>query len=93
LASLLLAAAVRRRRRMRHALGMLPLLAVAVFLLAVERPPFERDNPSYELYTRLDERLGLAGWVWNRAINGQAAILRLTYDVPGLDVVVRPRPV
>lgn len=93
LASLLLAAAVRRRRRMRQALGALPLLAVAVFLLAVERPPFERDNPSYELYTRLDERLGFAGWVWNRAINGQAAILRLTYDVPGLDVVARPRPV
>jgi hypothetical protein len=92
LASLLLAAAARKRRNLRRALGALPMLAVAGFLLAVERPPFERDNPSYDLYMRLDDRLGFAGWVWNRAINGQAAILRLTYDVPGLDVVARPRP-
>jgi hypothetical protein len=93
LVSLLLAAAARRRRHLRRALGALPLLAVAVFLLTVERPPFERENPSYDLYMHLDERLGFAGWVWTRAINGQAAILRLTYDVPGIDVVVRPRPV
>lgn len=93
LASLLLAAAARRRRNLRRALGALPMLAVATFLLAVDRPAFERDNASYELYTRLDDRLGFAGWVWSRAINGQAAILRLTYDVPGLDVVARPRPV
>jgi hypothetical protein len=91
LIGLLFATAARRRRNLRRALGALPLLAVAVFLLAVDRPAFERDNPSYELYTRLDDRLGFAGWVWSRAINGQAAILRLTYDVPGLDVVARPR--
>lgn len=92
LASLLLAAAARRRRKLRRALAVLPMLAVAGFLLAVERPPFERDNPSYDLYMRLDDRIGFAGWVWSRAINGQAAILRLTYDVPGVDVVARPRP-
>jgi hypothetical protein len=93
LASLLLAAAARRRRHLRRALGALPPLAVAIFLLAVERPPFERDNPDYELYLHLDDRLDFAGWVWIRAINGQAAILRLTYDVPGFDVVARPRAV
>jgi hypothetical protein len=92
LIGLLLAAAARRRRNLRRALGALPLLAVAVFLLAVDRPAFERDNPSYELYTRLDDRLGFAGWVWSRAINGQAAILRLTHDAPGLEIVARPRP-
>jgi hypothetical protein len=92
LASLLLAATVRRRRNLRRALGTLPLLAVAGFLLAVEQPPFERDNPSYDLYTRLDDRLGFVGWVWSRAINGQAAILRLTDDMPGIDAVARPRP-
>jgi hypothetical protein len=80
LASLLLAVAAGRRRNLRRALAVLPLVAVAGFLLAVERPAFERDNPSYELYTRLDDRLGFAGWVWNRAINGQAVILRLTED-------------
>jgi hypothetical protein len=92
LVGLLLATTARRRRNLRRALGALPMLAVAAFLLAVDRPPYERDNPSYDLYTRLDDRLGFAGWVWSRAINGQAAILRLTYDVPGFDVIARPRP-
>ncbi|MFM7343852.1 MAG: hypothetical protein ACKO1J_00605, partial [Tagaea sp.] len=55
--------------------------SVAEFLTAAyNRPAFERDNPSYEIYTRLDDRLGFVGWVWSRAINGQAAILRLTWD-------------
>ena len=80
LAGVLLAVAARRRPTLRRALAALPMLAVAGFLLAVDRPAFERDNPSYEIYTRLDDRLGFVGWVWSRAINGQAAILRLTWD-------------
>ncbi len=80
LAALLLTVALRRRRSIRVLAPMLPAMAVFVALLAAETPPFPEGTQSRELYSRLDDRLGFWGWVWSRAINGQAIILRLTAD-------------
>ena len=79
LASLLLAVAIRYRPA-RRAFAALPAAAIGLFLIAVDDPPFAEDSPSFEIYAQLDDHLGLAGWVWSRAINGEAAILRLTQD-------------
>lgn len=79
LASLLLAVAIRYRPA-RRAFAALPAAAIALFLVAVDEPPFAEDSPSFEIYAQLDDHLGIAGWVWSRAINGEAAILRLTLD-------------
>lgn len=79
LASLLLAVAIRHRPA-RRAFAALPAAAIALFLIVVDEPPFAEDSPSFEIYAQLDDHLGIAGWVWSRAINGEAAILRLTLD-------------
>jgi len=79
LASLLLAVAIRYRPA-RRAFAALPAAAIALFLVVVDEPPFAEDSPSFEIYAQLDDHLGIAGWVWSRAINGEAAILRLTLD-------------
>ncbi len=80
LGALLLAHA--RTLGVRRVAGSLPVLAVALFLLAAERPPFAADSGNFRLYTQLENRLGILGWVWGRAINGEAAILRMTADTP-----------
>lgn len=81
LASLLLTVLIRHRPA-RRAFAALPAAAIALFLIVVDEPPFAQDSPSFDIYAQLDAHLGLAGWVWSRAINGEAAILRLTLDRP-----------
>lgn len=83
LVSLLLAVTIRYRPA-RRAFAALPAAAIALFLIVVDDPPFAQDSPSFEIYAQLDDHLGIAGWVWSRAINGEAAILRLTLDRPGV---------
>ncbi|MBL8831954.1 MAG: hypothetical protein JNL71_06150 [Rhodospirillales bacterium] len=78
LAALVLARA--RRRRVRRFAAIVPLLAVAVFLMAADRPPFAADSANFHLYTQLESRLGFVGWIWGRAINGEAAILKMSAD-------------
>jgi hypothetical protein len=76
----LLVAVTIRRRLLRRALAAVPAAAIVLFLVAVDEPPFAQDSPSFDIYARLDDHLGIAGWVWSRAINGEAAILRLTLE-------------
>jgi hypothetical protein len=80
LVALLLAHA--RRSNIRRMAAGLPLLAVAAFLLAAEQPPFAADTGNFRLYTQLENRLGIVGWIWGRAINGEAAILKLSATAP-----------
>lgn len=67
---------------LRRLAGTLPLLAVAIFLMAVDRPPFATDSGNFRLYTQLEDRLGALGWIWSRAINGEAAILKMSAGEP-----------
>lgn len=78
LAALMLARA--RRLRVRRLAAAVPLLAVALFLVAADRPPFAPDSANFRLYTQLESRLGIVGWIWGRAINGEAAILKMSAD-------------
>lgn len=73
-----------RRRAVRRVADAIPLLAVALFLLVADRPPFATDSGNFRLYTQLEERLGVLGWIWGRAINGEAAILKLTAAETGV---------
>jgi hypothetical protein len=68
----------------RRVADAIPLLAVALFLLVADRPPFATDSGNFRLYTQLEERLGVLGWIWGRAINGEAAILKLTAAETGV---------
>lgn len=58
--------------------AVLPVLAVALFLLAAEGQPFAAGTATHELHGRLESRLGVIGWIWMRAINGEATVLRLS---------------
>ena len=71
-----------RRSTVRRMAASLPLLAVAAFLLAAGQPPFAADTGNFHLYTQLESRLGIVGWIWGRAINGEAAILKLSAATP-----------
>jgi hypothetical protein len=76
LAALMLARV--RRYGLHRMAALLPILAVAAFLVAAERPPFAAESGNFHLYTQLESRLGMLGWIWGRAINGEAAVLRLS---------------
>ena len=78
LAGLLLTVALRRRRSVRLLATILPVLAIAIGLVAAETPPFAEGTHNRELFSNLDERLGLLGWVWSRTVNGQSILLRLS---------------
>lgn len=78
LGGLLLTVALRRRRTIRFLAPLLPILAVAVALAAAETPPFPAGSQNRSVFSQLDEKLGLVGWIWSRAVNGQAMILRLS---------------
>ena len=78
LCGLLLTVALRRRRAIRFLAPLLPMLAVAMALVAVETPPFPAGSNNRSVFAQLDEQLGIVGWIWSRAVNGQAIILRLT---------------
>ena len=80
LAGLLLTVALRRRRAVRMLAPILPVLAIAVGLVAAETPPFDEGSQNRELFSKLDERLGLVGWVWSRTVNGQSILLRLSEE-------------
>jgi len=67
-----------RRRRVRRLADAAPLLAVVLFLVFADRPPFAADSGNFRLFAQLENRLGVLGWVWGRAINGEAAILKMT---------------
>lgn len=78
LCGLLLTVALRRRRAIRFLAPALPILAVVVALAAAETPPFPAGSHNRALFSQLDDQLGMVGWIWSRAVNGQAMILRLT---------------
>jgi hypothetical protein len=78
LCGLLLTVALRRRRAIRFVAPILPVLAVVVALAAAETLPFPAGSHNRSVFSQLDERLGMIGWIWSRAVNGQAMILRLT---------------
>jgi len=78
LGGLLLTVALRRRRAIRFLAPVLPVLAVVLALAAAETPPFPAGSHNRSVFSQLDEQLGLVGWIWSRAVNGQAMILRLT---------------
>lgn len=78
LCGLLLTVALRRRRAVRFLAPLLPVVAIAAALAGAQTPPFPAGSQNRALFSQLDDRLGLVGWIWSRAINGQAMILRLT---------------
>gem|GEM_PF-5931390 len=80
LAGLLLTVALRRRPAVRVLAPILPVLAIAGGLVAAETPPFDEGSQNRELFSKLDERLGLVGWVWSRTVNGQSILLRLSEE-------------
>jgi hypothetical protein len=80
LAGLLLTVALRRRRSVRLLATILPVLAIIVGLIAAETPPFAEGSHNRALFSNLDERLGVLGWVWSRTVNGQSILLRLSED-------------
>ena len=87
LCGLLLTVALRRRRAIRFVAPILPVLAVVVALVAAETPPFPAGSHNRSVFSQLDERLGMIGWIWSRAVNGQAMILRLTEIEAGTRVI------
>jgi hypothetical protein len=80
LCGLLLTVALRRRRAIRFLAPVLPMVAVAMALVAAETPPFPAGSHNRSVFAQLDEELGIVGWIWSRAVNGQAIVLRLTED-------------
>ncbi|MBI1244644.1 MAG: hypothetical protein GC202_06530 [Alphaproteobacteria bacterium] len=73
------------RPMMRRLVGALPVVAVAMFLLAAESQPFAAGSATYRLHNSLESRLGVLGWIWSRAINGEATVLRLSRaEIDGL---------
>jgi hypothetical protein len=63
------------RRRLRRIANILPIAAIALFLALADRPPFPESSRSYDLHAELGARLGPPGWLWGRAINGEAVLL------------------
>jgi hypothetical protein len=66
-----------RRRRLRRLANVLPLAALGLFLALADSPPFPAASRSYALHAELGERLGPVGWLWGRAISGEATLLRI----------------
>jgi hypothetical protein len=63
------------KRRLRRLANALPLATLGLFLVLADTPPFPESSRSYRVHAELDARLGPLGWVWGRAINGEAVLL------------------
>jgi hypothetical protein len=87
LLGLLLTVFLRRRRAIRFLAPLLPFLAVAIALMAAHTPPFPVGSHNRALFSQLDDQLGVLGWIWSRAVNGQAMILRLTENEGGNRII------